>query len=216
MRLVADESVATIAGPATEPLTLAEAKDHLRLTNSAEDALVSSLVLAARSYAELYLRRYLIRRSIAFALRSFPTPDRWLSGDSASGCAILVPGGVTQSVDAIAYADTDGVTRTLDASAYAVDAAREPAWIVPATGTAWPHATAGIGRSAGSGVLVTATVGYGDETSDVPEPIRHAIRLIVGHFYENREGVVLPTGQLPTEPPMATHALLAPYRLMEV
>jgi uncharacterized phiE125 gp8 family phage protein len=56
-----------------------------------------------------------------------------------------------------------------------------------------------------SGIELDVEVGYGDAGSDVPEPLRHAIRLLVAHWYEHRAG---------RDVPMNVSALIAPYRVM--
>jgi uncharacterized phiE125 gp8 family phage protein len=57
---------------------------------------------------------------------------------------------------------------------------------------------------------VAFTAGYGDEASDVPEPLRHAIKLLVAHWFEQREPVVL--GAAAQEVPATVAGLLLPYR----
>jgi uncharacterized phiE125 gp8 family phage protein len=64
------------------------------------------------------------------------------------------------------------------------------------------------------GVAVEYTAGYGDTAADVPAPLRQAMLLMIGHWYEHREAVI--TGSISTGLPLAARALLAPYRVMLV
>jgi uncharacterized phiE125 gp8 family phage protein len=59
-------------------------------------------------------------------------------------------------------------------------------------------------------VTVTYVAGYGPAGDDVPAAIRHAMLLLIGHWYEHRESVVV--GGNPVQVPLAVQALLRPYR----
>jgi len=58
-------------------------------------------------------------------------------------------------------------------------------------------------------VKIAMTVGYGDDTTDVPQAIRHAAMMLAAHWYENREAVAEGS---PVPVPMTVDALTAPYR----
>lgn len=151
-----------VSGPSVEPLTLAEAKAQVRVTNSAEDALIERYIKAARMHAEASLERTLITTQWRLILDAFPD-------------AIRLPNPKIQSVESIMFADTNGATQTLDPLDYVVDTTSEPGWIVPAVGKAWPETLFSVNT-----VEVLYTAGYGDAATDVPEPIRQWIALAVG------------------------------------
>ena len=65
-----------VTAPAAEPVTLVEAKTHLRLDTSSDDTYVSALITAARERVELFLRRALITQVFEFAVDDFPAYDR--------------------------------------------------------------------------------------------------------------------------------------------
>jgi uncharacterized phiE125 gp8 family phage protein len=65
-----------VTPPAVEPVTLAEAKAHLRLDTAVDDAYVSALITASRERVELFLRRALITQVFEFAVDDFPAYDR--------------------------------------------------------------------------------------------------------------------------------------------
>jgi uncharacterized phiE125 gp8 family phage protein len=112
------------------------------------------------------------------------------------------------SVTSITYLDNSGTLQTLDPSQYTVDAASQPARIVPSVNLTWPTTDYYIPGS----VKVTYVAGsYGDGVNkDIcPLSIKQAILLLVGHLYENREA----TSTLnPKALPLGVDALLNPYR----
>jgi uncharacterized phiE125 gp8 family phage protein len=180
--------------PAAEPLSLTEAKAHLRVDGTDEDTLISSLVTAARVHVETSTRRALLTQGWTLALDDWP----------ARGL-VEIPLAPLQAMSGIEIYDEDGVPETLDADAYEVDAASLPPRILRRRGHVWPRP----GLLAG-GIHIDLTVGYGDTAADVPEPLRQAVRLLAAHWFEHREPVIL--GDVATRVPDAVEALLAPFR----
>lgn len=192
-----------ITAPTVEPLSLVEARLHLRLDASGspethpDDALVSSLIKAARQHIDGkdgWLNRALITQTWELVMDKFPSNE------------IRIPLPPLQSVTSIKYDDVDGVEQTIDSSDYIVDSDSEPGWIVPVSDTPWPSTMDTI-----KAVRIRFVAGYGDEGADVPEPIRAGMLLMIGTWYENRQSVIVGTGA--TELPMAVDALLATYRV---
>ena len=68
----------------------------------------------------------------------------------------------------------------------------------------WPSV-----RDQPQAITVRAVMGYAS-ASAVPYPLKQAMKLLIGHWYENREAVVV--GQVPMEVPLAAEALISPYR----
>lgn len=162
------------AAPAIEPISLAEAKAHLRVTFTDEDAAIASMVTAARQWVEEQTYRQLVTATWDLVLDEFPTGDD----------KILIPRAPLQSVSAITYTDTAGDEQTLDLTSYIVTASRQPGVIRPAYGQVWPTAL-----DVPDAVTVRFVAGYGN-ASQVPELLRAAIRLLVGQMYEFREPVI--------------------------
>lgn len=179
-----------VTPPTVEPISVAEAKSHLRVEISTDDTLIGNLIAAARQHAETALRRALITQTWDLFLDAFP---------SRNG-AISVPLPPLQTIDSIKYVDTFGVTRTLTGAKYKVDAATEPARVVPTYDEDWPETREEI-----NAVTVRFTAGYGDAGDDVPEKLRQAMLLMIGHWYENREEVVI--GGVPAPIPFAAKSL---------
>ena len=181
--------------PTVEPLTSAETKLHLRVEITEDDALIGNLIKAARQYAEEYTRRQLITATWKLYLDEFPDvitlfrPPLQTTGTS------------------IQYVDDNGITQTLAASVYQIDTTSVLPRIRPAYGQSWPST-----RPIMNAVITTYKNGYGDAATSVPEPIRQALRLLVGHWYENRESV---SGVRLEIVPHAVELLLWPYRVLE-
>lgn len=183
--------------PPDEPLSLAEAKAHIRIPDDVtfDDSWILEEIKAAREAAELITWRALITQSWKLYLDAFPCYADWTATDpdsarhydpamlGAQGDAIVVPRPPLQSVESIKYVDGNGVEQTLSPSAYQIDKASEPARIVPAYGAAWPSTRAGTPNA----VTVAFTCGFGAEASDVPAGIRAWIKVRVATKYRNRE-----------------------------
>mgnify|MGYP001012865186 CR=1 FL=1 len=202
-----------VTPPAEEPVSLAEAKLHLRVDFPDEDALITSLVAAARQAAETITGRQLVTARWTLVLDSFPGPS--LMGVPAGlpfslpVHAILLPKCPVQAVIAIEYLDMGGVVQTMPPAEYTVDAACEPARVTPVFGRIWPIALPQIGA-----VTVTFDAGYGTAAS-VPEGIKSWIKLRVGSLYAHREEVALLTrGKI--EPLPFIDGLLDPYKVVTI
>jgi len=212
--------------PATEPITLLDARKHCRVDTGDEDNLLSSLITAARTWCEFFTARSFITQTWRYSADAFPYFDNCYSPPAGYGlalgsvanpgnsytawinfAAIRLPKPPLQSVTSIIYDDMNGVATTLSSTLYRVDTDSEPARLTPAYGQIWP-----IVRAQTGAVRILYVAGYG-AASAVPDPIKHAIRLLVGHWYLNREAVTTTPG---SEQPMAVEALLTPYVLGEV
>lgn len=185
------------SAPATEPVSLAEAKQHLRVDFADDDTLIGSLITAARMMCESQLNQSFVTQSWRLTLDRFPCEG-----------VIHVPRTPLQSVTSITYKDVAGNTQTMSSTLYDVDVASRPGRIAPSYNTFWP-VTYGflwpVSRAQIAAVQVTFVAGYGD-ASAVPEQVKLAIKMMVGSWYENREAVVV--GQTGSELPMAVQALL--------
>lgn len=160
-----------ITAPATEPITLAEAKAHCRVEHSTDDTMITSLIIAARMAAEHELQRPLITQTWEAAYEDFPS--------DASGIALgkFRPIAITS----ITYLDQDGNNTVLSSLAYVLDSTTVPGWVYPAYNTSWPSA-----RAFANSVRIRFTAGYG-AASDVPQCIKQWMLLMIGSTYAFRE-----------------------------
>lgn len=203
--------------PGAEPVTRAEAKNHLRVDSdlTSDDTLIDLLISAARRYAEAYCGRSFITQKWRLVLDSFPGPA--LIGMpigvpySLPGHAMLLEKGHVLSVDQIQYQDMSGTWQTMASTDYVADLSGDLARITPVFGKIWPTPTLPqIGA-----VRIDYTAGYGPAGTDVPEGIRQWILLRVGTMYENREEVAI-LGRGKVEPLPFVDSLLDPYRILFV
>lgn len=186
-----------VTAPTGEPVTLTEAKAHLRVDGSEEDSLISSLIAAARRWCEGYQNRAYVTQTWDLVLDAWPAapePDR-----------IRIPLPPLQSVASVKYTDKDGVQTTMPAADYLVDLASQPGRLVLAYGKSWPTATL---RPAAA-IEIRFTAGYGAAAA-VPETAKQAIKLLVGHLYEHREAASVDEIR---EVPFAVKALLGLERI---
>lgn len=159
------------SAPAVEPVTLAEAKDQLRVCHNADDTRITNLIVAARQQAEMVSRRQFITATWELKLDDFPLGEDY----------IKLPYPPLQSVTSIAYIDADGVSQTLASSVYDVDTHREPGRITLAYNQSWPTI-----RDQENAVTVTFKAGYGDAAGDVPDAVKEAIKLYIEDLYDGR------------------------------
>lgn len=186
-----------VTAPQTAVMTTADAKAHLRVSGSDDDAYIAGLVDAARGHLDGQdgiLGRALINQTWDYVIDGFPP-----CGDIHLPLAPLV------SVTSITYVDTNGESQTLDSALYAVDTVSRPPRLRPAYNQIWPNT-----RDQMNAVTVRGVYGYGAAAAALPPGIVHAIKLIVGHLYENREQTT--TAPLKTLP-AGIEALLAPFTI---
>jgi len=167
-----DSQVRVITPPATEPVTLAEAKVDLRVDHTDDDALITGLIVAARAEAELLSRRALINRTLEMSLCGWPSTGK-----------IYLPYPPVVSVTSVTYYDINNVLQTMTAGDYILIADVEPGVVALGYNKTWPTASL---REV-SPVRVRWVAGYGAEASDVPNRYQVLIRSLVAVRYESRD-----------------------------
>ena len=179
-----------VTPPAGEPVSLTEAKAHLRIDSADDDSLIGALITAARQAAEAHMRRALITQTWRLTLDRFPAaPQAWWDGVRQAadmpgdGSVIELPRPPLVSVTSVtAYDDADNAT-VAGASSYFVDSDGEPGRIVLRSGQTWPAAV-----RVANGVEVVFVAGYG-AASAVPQAIRQGMLMLIGQLFENREAM---------------------------
>lgn len=183
----------TLSGPATEPVTLAEAKAFVSIDadETEFDGLIEGFLAAARQHAENMTGTRLGEQEVD------------LIADSFADLARLPIGPVT-AVSAIEWEAADGTTATLDPADYELTGAGLAQGLRPAAGLTWPQGALRAGA-----VRVTATVGF----NPLPKPLWLAVLLMTADQYAHRETAVVGTvaAKIPTS--MQVDALLANYRI---
>lgn len=184
--------------PTVEPVSLSEAKAHLRVDGTDEDALISSCITAARTRLEHETRRAFIRQEWQAEITG--------SVSASEPVELPRPRLVAGTPFTLEYRDSAGEWQ--QSSDYRLRTAREPIllWI-----TATPDDIAAPLSDQDAVWRATYLAGYGDTAADVPGPLRSAVMLLTAHLFERREAVV--SGMTITEVPKSIDWLLDPYRV---
>lgn len=182
-------SLRLVIPPAVEPVTLEEAKLHLRVDGNEDDSLITALITAARQKAEEYTRR------------AFITQTWELAVDTACG-VLYLPRPPVQAVETVTV--DGGIVATENYALIGPEAL---------------HVKVPLYAVNPGGVVIRYRAGYGDAPADVPQVIRQAILMLVAHLYEAREGQAPQVeyevqARAGADMPPTVAALLRPYRVM--
>ena len=195
--------VSTASGTGDRPVSVADAKAHLRVVDTTEDDdYIGALIDAATTWCEDYCYRTFADKTYTVAFDDFfgtrielPRPPVRLNATAASATVT------------ISYVDTGGATQTLTwaqsgTQGFRLDFDHVPALIYPTYLNVWPSV-----RVDDKSLQITYLAGYGG-AANVPKPAVHAIKMLVGHWYANREAV----GNVGDNVPMGVAALLEPLK----
>ena len=172
-------------------LALNDAKAHLRVDHVHEDDLITGLIKASTAFVEDLAGISLLPTTLKATVASF-------------GDGVELRRGPIKVISSVQYFDLDGTLQTLGGSAWhSPESDRNRRWVLPAPEQSWPsHQT----RCDAIQVLYQA--GYADADS-IPEPVKHALRLLVGHWYTNRGPVNI--GNITSDLSFTVEALLSPF-----
>jgi uncharacterized phiE125 gp8 family phage protein len=190
----AQKTIQIVTPPASEPLTLAEVKEFLRVDHSDDDATLAIFITAARQLCESYTRMALLPTTFEEFFDDFPQ----YSGDYKD--EIRLSRSPVSAVTYVKYIDGNETTITANAADYKIDTISRPARISPDNGWFGTYETI-------NAVFVRYVAGFADAAS-VPAPLKHGMMLVIGDMYENRTDSVK---RLPT----ASEYLWNPYRVFE-
>lgn len=176
-----------ITAPAVEPLLLADVKTRLSISDTEDDTDITAYIKAAREQAESYTGKAITTQTVEIALDAFPSEIELLRGP-------------VQSITSVKYLDTNGVEQTIDSANYTIDDYSPRTWLLRAAGYEWPST-----YDAANAIKVRYVVGFGDAGTDVPEDIKTALLLAIGHWV--RFQAVAESG-IPTRMPRQFYDLL--------
>lgn len=185
----------TVTSPAqsfTEPLQLADVKEFLKIpqrspTDSAEDALLSTMISAARSVVEQEAELELIQRQWDFYF------DTWPGGAFEIGKPLI-------SVDLMQYRDSNGDVTTLEPGTdYLVDTNKMPGLVMPPYNATWPNFTAWPT----SALLIRATTGYASAdpwwSGEAGRRALLGMQFLITEWYNNRLPFSMPVKDMPPQ-----------------
>lgn len=160
-----------LAGPAEEPVSLAEAKAFLKVDDTAEDALITTLIAAARLHVEGVTGRALLAQSWRVVLDDWPA-DRQLK----------LPVTPFMAVTEITAYDDAGVGHDIPLAQFLSEPDR---LLLPGTVSGMPM------LRERQGIEIDYVAGYGTEPEDVPADIRQALLALVAYWHEHRDAVIV-------------------------
>lgn len=163
---------------------------------SAEDNLLSALIIVARDYCEGFHRRSYITQTWELWLDGWPEKD-WITLDFPP----------LQKVNHVKYYETDNSENTFTPADYFVDTKSEPGRVALGYSKIWPSEV----LRPTNGVVVNYDAGYGGAAASVPEKVKQAMKLLVGHYFKHREAT---DTALSKEVEFAVHALLWQDRVL--
>ncbi len=194
-----------ITAPTVSPISLQQAKDHLRISHSDDDDKVQLCIDAATAYVDGedgFLGRCLVAQTWQLTIDTFPEAE------------IKIPLPPLQSIVDIIYDNPDGDATTVASTDYYVDVASEAAWVTPILGFTWPTTLDAINT-----VRVKFIAGYPattdsppDLAGNVPADIKAGMLLMIGSMFENRQDEFMDNMEkFPF--PFASHYLFRKYRI---
>jgi len=160
-----------IIPPAVEPITLDEAKQHLRVTGNDDDIILISMIKQAREFCENFQNKKYITQTLEMVLDSFPN-NNYICFESCSP---------VQGVGNIKYYDTNGQEYIFDAGNYIVDTDSFVNRIVLGYCKLWPT----IALQTVNAVRIRFTAGFGDKPENVPETVKWAMILHMRLLYDD-------------------------------
>ncbi|HEV8445450.1 MAG TPA: hypothetical protein VGQ44_01475 [Gemmatimonadaceae bacterium] len=195
--------LSVITPPVGEPLTLDEAKAHVKVDGPESDAELTRWISAARLDVEVYTSRACLTQNVDVTLSRFPWARR----------AIEIPIAPLQRVTGIDYLNASGDIIDLDPTLYAFDAPQgpyaAPGRVMLAYGQyAWPYPPA---MEVLNGVTIHCVVGYGDTGVAVPAALTAAMLLLIANWWLNREAGAIIRGSADVLP-YGVDRLLQPFR----
>jgi uncharacterized phiE125 gp8 family phage protein len=180
--------------PAAPIVTWSEAAAFLRIDGTTEQTLIESFIAAATQHLDA---KY---GTLAGTTLGVQTQEMYL--DAFPCGPIKIPLSPFVDVSSITYFDSDGLQQTLDPASYEIDNKSYDGWVVPLG--SWPATLASINV-----VTVRFRAGFGT----IPAPLKLAVLLLTGHFYEHREAV---SANVSAEISIGVDRLVAPYRRVHV
>lgn len=167
--------------PAAEPLALAFTKNAIRVDSdlTADDALITQHIVAARQEAEEALEASIVTQTWTATYDGFPW---WRE-------PLPLERGPVQSITSISYVDPSGNTQTLSSALYFLENLRKSDNVRLVANQYWP-ATA----HAANAVTVVYVCGYGlptDSPVKIPAAIVDAMLLRVSDLYRNRDAQII-------------------------
>lgn len=181
-----------VTQPSVEPISLTDAKTFLKVDGTSEDALITSLITAARVHFENETWMPLCTQTWKLNL-----------DESEVKTYIGISKSPVQSITHIKYFDENEDQQTLSTGSFQTDVLNEPARIKILT---MPNIYDRM-----NAMEIQFVCGYGVAAS-VPKPIIEALELLIGHWYQHREAAVAAGMGGIREVPLGYDRIINPYK----
>lgn len=188
-------TITELSPPAGEPLTLAEAKAHMRVEHNAEDDLISALIRTVRQHLERDTGLVTMTRGYRVYLDDWPEDG-----------VIRIARAPVRTIEAVTVHDDAGLPQEIDASGFVLDGAVLPARLIL---TRQPAPSRAV-----NGIEIDFTAGFGATGAEVPDGLKRAMLLHLGLLYDFRGAVSI--DDQPAAIPAGYERLVSPYRCRRI
>lgn len=189
------DALELLEAPATTPVTLTEVKDQLRVEHTDDDTLINRLINVAVAYTD-------VQGALGHAMITQKW-GQWVNSTPPQTVKLLL--GPLIAVTAVKYYDANGTLQTDTLSNYEIFGTEFSSTIGPKEGFAWP-----VTQDRPDAIRIEYTIGYGSATTDIPETLRHALMMLIAHWYEHRENELV--GSISKNIPYGFDALMDMHR----
>lgn len=174
--LACHDALELLEAPAVTPVSLAEVRRQLRIEHEDDDLLLIRLIKVATAYTD-------VQGALGHAMISQKW-GQWVDSNPQQYVKLIL--GPVIQVNRIQYYDTDGNLQTDTLTNYEVLGTSFATTVGPKEGFNWP-----VTQDRSDAIRIEYTIGYGETVADIPETIRHALMMLIGHWYENRETTMM-------------------------
>ncbi len=185
--------VRRISGPDVEPISVAQARQQCRIDDdlTAEDDLLEDYIKAARELVERETKQVLVESTYEIFLNEWPCEGK-----------VSLPIGPIIAINSFEYINSDGAYVPIEADSYYPCLLDEPPYLIYGSG-GWPAVNCRPGA-----IRIEVRAGYAGagspaDATNVPHTAKQAIKMLVAHWYENRESVATDTRMIPTLMPQS-------------
>jgi uncharacterized phiE125 gp8 family phage protein len=174
--LASFDALQLLEAPAAAPVLLAEVKAQLRIEHPDDDLMIDRLIKTAVAYTDA-------KGALGHAMITQKW-GQWVN--SVPPQYVRLAMGPLIEVTAVQYYDIDGALQTDTLSNYEITGTDFTTRIGPKFGFNWP-----VTQDRADAIRIEYTAGYGATSASVPETLRHAMMLLIGHWYDNRENTMM-------------------------
>jgi uncharacterized phiE125 gp8 family phage protein len=185
--------IITTQAPIEMPITLADARMQCMLDDDItdEDILIGSFIAAATDHCENFIGGALVQQQKTYYGKLYRE---------------IILSSKIISVESFSYVDTSGAVQQLAGNDFYIDRSQTLNALTPVN--EWPN----VNQIHPQPIIIEFTCGYGDAAA-VPEGVKQAIRLLVGHWFRNRDAE---SASISSSVQSSVRSLLAPYRAVGV